>query len=148
MRKIGLSFLILFYALSVFSQGDRVLDKQGNLLYQYHRSAVPDPENPGSLIVTFVFGNGNRPNAISLRQEKMYANVQWLDTANAATGTEEIVASITANLKPNESVTWKYVFIPQKKNSKTIHLECAALLIMNERFEIKKIPIERVDYMR
>lgn len=139
-KKIFIAILLIVSTLCSFAQSDRVLDKDGNLKYEYNRSATVNPDHPESLTVTFVFINGTEPNAICLRQENLYASVTWRDTTKATTGSEKVVDFITANLKPNESISWSYLFTPSNNSStKSITLEKAALLIMNQHYAVENL---------
>ena len=137
MKKI---FLIAAFLLPLLlsAQTDRKVDAQGNLLYQYSRSSIINPQNPSERIVTFVFVNGNAQRAITFRQESLDGTVGWLETEGGETGTETIVDFVTANLEPGQSVAWKYVFAP-KQGSAAVPLERAALMIMEEDFGTEKI---------
>lgn len=140
LKKFILLLLPFMISLSAFAQTDRKVDQYGTLIYQYNRSARPNPDKPGSLIVTFTFINGNKPNAICLRQEKLNADIQWIDTTNAITATEKIVETITTNLNPNQSASWEYIFTPKRNKSKSgITIEKAALLIMNQQYATEKV---------
>ena len=65
-----------------FAQADRKLDTDGNLLYQYQRTVSEPCDTCKELTVTLLFVNGNRPAAISLRQEvRLFQIPQWHKTA-------------------------------------------------------------------
>ena len=137
MKKI-LVIAALLLPLLLSAQTDRKVDAQGNLLYQYSRTSVIDPQNPSVRIVTFVFVNGNAQRAITFRQETIDGTVGWLNTNGGETGTETIVDFVTANLAPGQTVAWKYGFSPKTGNDPAV-LERAALLIMEEDFGTEKI---------
>lgn len=140
MRKILLIGALLF-PLLLSAQTDRKVDAQGNLLYQYSRTSVINPQNPSERIVTFTFVNGNAQRAVTFRQESLEGTVSWLETEGGETGTETIVDFVTANLSPGQSVAWKYTFAP-KKGTSPIALERAALMIMEEDFGTEKIMLK------
>ena len=56
---------------------------------------------------------------------------------------EKIVEKITANLKPGEEIEWKLLIQYNTKKRKAI-VEKAALLLMNEQFEVTKIVFDEV----
>ena len=137
MRKI-LLIASLLLPLLLSAQTDRKVDAQGNLLYQYSRTSVINPQNPSERIVTFVFVNGNAQRAITLRQEAIEGTVSWIETDGGETGTETIVDFVTANLAPGQTIAWKYGFAP-KTGTAPAPLERAALMIMEEDFGTEKI---------
>jgi hypothetical protein len=55
------------------------------------------------------------------------------------------VEKITANLSPFEKVEWQYSLSAEPKES-IIQIEKAALLIMNEQFEVEKITFDAIEY--
>ena len=140
MKKI-VAIVAFLLPLLTFAQTDRKVDAQGNLLYQYSRTSVINPQNPSERIVTFVFVNGNAQRAITLRQESLDGTVSWLETEGGETGTETIVDFVTANLEPGQSVAWKYTFSPKQGNS-PVALERASILIMEEDFGTEKIMLK------
>jgi len=140
MKKI-LLIAALLLPLLLSAQTDRKVDAQGNLLYQYSRTSVINPQNPSERIVTFVFVNGNAQRAISFRQESLDGTVQWIETEGGETGTETIVDFVTANLEPGQNIAWKYTFSP-KKGTAPAPLERAALMIMEEDFGTEKIMLK------
>ena len=140
MKKILLiAALLLPFLLS--AQTDRKVDAYGNLLYQYSRTSVINPQNPSERIVTFTFVNGNAQRAITFRQESLEGTVSWLETEGGETGTETIVDFVTANLAPGQTIAWRYVFAPKKGTTPAV-LERAALMIMEEDFGTEKIMLK------
>lgn len=130
--------ILLFLPTLVWGQSDRKLDAQGNLIYQYNRTVTENPQNSSEKIVTFVFVNGNSQRAISYRQETLNGIVSWTSTSNGKLTNETIVDCVTTNLKPGESVTWKYTYSP-RKGSATTALDKAAILIMDDTYATEKI---------
>lgn len=137
MKKI-LFITVLLFPLLLSAQTDRKLDAQGNLMYQYSRTSVINPQVPSERIVTFVFQNGNAQRAITLRQESVDGVVSWIATDGGETGSETIVDFITANLQPGQNVAWKYAVAPKNGTTPPV-LERAALMIMEEDFGTEKI---------
>ena len=81
--------------------------------------------------------NGNHLAAISLRQETFDTQVRWIDIAGGTAGHEEVVEFVTANLEPNQTITWSYAV--SAKKGKVSAPEKAALLIMDEKYGVEKI---------
>jgi len=75
--------------------------------------------------------------AISLRQELFNSEVAWIDISDIQVEKERCVEFLTVNLKPNQSIIWKYLFKSKPVNKELI-LEKSVLLIMNEEYEIRK----------
>ena len=99
-------FLLLSFGLS--AQADRQVSEVGKLGYQYSRTFERNPQNANELIVTFVFVNGCRQHAITLRQEFEKDCFRWISTPDGTRGGESFVAFSTANLAPNQSVIWNF----------------------------------------
>jgi hypothetical protein len=145
MRITVFCFLLsAFCFLSVFGQSNRLTNEKGQLLWQYNQNVAVDDDNQNTIIVTFVFTNGIHQTAITLRQELFNSHIKWIETSDIQIEKEDRVEFITANLKPNQSVVWKYL-LRNKSNDQELILEKSALLIMNEEFEIRKevIPEQR-----
>lgn len=136
MKKIIL-FLGLLLPTWAFAQADRKLDTDGNLLYQYQRTVSEPCDTCKELTVTLLFVNGNHPAAISLRQEAFDTQVRWIDIAGGTAGHEEVVEFVTANLEPNQTITWSYAV--SAKKGKVSAPEKAALLIMDEKYGVEKV---------
>lgn len=137
MMKKTVLILLLFVPLFVFGQADRKLDADGKLLYQYQRTVSDPCDTCSEITVTFLFVNGGHPTAISLRQEAFDTDVRWIDIPGGTAGHEEVVELCTANLEPNQSVTWTYAV--SAKKGKISAPEKAALLIMDEKYAVDKI---------
>lgn len=135
MKKL-LFLLILAFPFALFAQSDRVVDSSGNLLYQYNRTIEKNADN--NLEVTIVFVNGKNQTAISLRQEIMNGDVQWINNESGKIKLEKIVNACTANIPPNQSLSWKYLYKPQKASASPT-LERSALMIMQDDYQVKKI---------
>jgi len=133
-------FLFLLFAfcfLSIFAQSNRLTTEKGELLWQYSQHATIDEKNPNAILVTFVFINGIKQTAISLRQEFFNSQIEWLETSNIQVGREERVEFLTANLAPGQSIVLKYVLHTKLIDNELV-VEKSAILIMNEKFEIRK----------
>lgn len=124
---------------STFAEGETVNDAFGNFSYQYNRIITKDTLNLSGVIVTLVFINGNAHTAITYRQEVMNSRINWLKTDNGVLKKEGFVEVVTTSIAPNHIVTWQYSISDKtdKKNSK-LYIEKAALLIMNDNFQIYK----------
>lgn len=134
-------FLILLCPFFCFAQSNRVVDEKGGLLYQYERTYVKNPTNSTELLVTFTFTNGKNQRAISFRQETLETVLRWVDTTDGNPSHEEAVEFVTANLAPNQTVTWKYAVSTRKKTAPAAP-EKAAILIMNRDYQVEKIWLE------
>ena len=129
--------LAVFVFLFVYSQNNRLTNERGQLLWQYNQTVVLDSEKPNTLVVHFVFINGNVHTAISLRQELYDCAIEWLETADIKVEKEDHVESLTAKLSPNQSIIVKYSVTVKPVNNALV-LEKSALLIMNDSFEVRK----------
>jgi hypothetical protein len=146
LRLLSSVFCLLssVFCLPVFAQNNRLTNDKGQLLWQYNQNVTIDEEKSNTLAVTFVFINGIKQTAITLRQEMFHSQIAWVDSAGMAVGKEERIEFITTNLAPNQSMVLKYV-VKTKAIDKELLLEKSAVLIMNEEFEIQKeaIPEQR-----
>jgi len=145
-------FLFLLFAscfLSIFAQSNRLTTEKGELLWQYNQYATIDEKNTNTILVTFVFINGIKQTAISLRQEFFQSQIEWLETSNVLVEREKRVEFLTTNLAPGQSIVLRYALQTKLINNELI-AEKSALLIMNENFEIRKeiIPEQIVLKMR
>ena len=151
MKKIFLITFLTTIILSIYSQSNRLTTEKGELLWQYSQHVEIDENNPNTVAVTFVFINGIKQTAISLRQERFLSEISWLETANHQVEKEERVDFITANLAPKDSLVLKYTLQQAHKLKKDeILAERAAILIMNEEFEIIKeiIPEQKFELQK
>lgn len=137
MMKRIIIFFVFFLPLWGFAQADRKLDTEGNLMYQYQRTVIPPCDTCKGPTINFLFVNGSRPIAISLRQETLDTQVRWVDITGGTAGHEEVVEFVTANLAPNQTVTWSYTV--SAKKGKVSSPEKAALLIMDEKYGVEKV---------
>lgn len=137
MNKLLISLLLLF-PLAIAAQSDTVTDAHGHLLYLYNRTSTVNPDNESELLVTFSFTNGHDHQAISFRQEAMDGLVRWINTDGGEPGKEKVVDFVTANLSPNQTVTWTYAVTP-RSGTKLPKLEKAAILLMHEDYGVEKI---------
>ena len=144
MKKFLVFLMIVLWSIpSSWAQKDSILDTEGNLLYQYERTVEQALENPRKAIVTFYFKNGIEQRAITYRQEKLVSKLEWVKKGKSLVEKEKIVEKITANLKPGEEIEWKLLIEYNTKKRKAI-VEKAALLLMNEQFEVTKIVFDEV----
>ncbi len=132
--------LIICGLLSVFSyaqQGDRLVDSVGQLLYQYNRAATY--LEPGKCKVTITIINGYQQLGISFRQEVFRSKLQWQETTGGDTTQMPNIKVITANLAPNETIAWSFIYQNNNcKKDKSIDLEKACFMLLNEEYEVKK----------
>ena len=132
--------LIICGLLSVFSyaqQGDRLVDSVGQLLYQYNRAATY--LEPGKCKVTVTIINGYQQLGISFRQEVFRSKLQWQETTGGDTTQMPNIKVITANLAPNETIAWSFIYQNNNcKKDKSIDLEKACFMLLNEEYEVKK----------
>ena len=132
--------LIICGLLSVFSfaqQGDRLVDSVGQLLYQYNRAATY--LEPGKCKVTVTIINGYQQLGVSYRQEVFRSNLQWQETTGGDTTQMPNIKVITANLAPNETIAWTFIYQNNNcKKDKSIDLEKSCFMLLNEEYEVKK----------
>lgn len=132
--------LIICGLLSVFSyaqQGDRLVDSVGNLVYQYNRSATY--LEPGKCKVTVTVVNGYKQLGVSFRQEVFRSQLQWQETIGGDTTQMPNIKVITANLAPNETIAWTFIYQNNNcKKDKSIDLEKSCFMLLNDEFEVKK----------
>lgn len=132
--------LLICGLLTVFTyaqQGDRLVDSVGNLVYQYNRSA--SYLEPGKCKVTVTIINGYQQLGISYRQEIFRSKLEWENTNRGDTSQLSNIKVITANLAPNETLVWTYIYQNKTcKKDKSIDLEKACFMLLNEEFEVKK----------
>jgi hypothetical protein len=149
MKRIPLILFFLFtvslawsqYNLSdsSFSEGETINDAFGNFSFQYNRIISKDTANPASAFVTIVFINGNAQTAIQYRQEFMNSNIEWIKTDDGTPKKEKFVDALTTSIPPNNILTWQFKISAISKNNKNIfEVEKAALLIMNDNYQVTK----------
>ena len=135
--------------LSTFSEEADVMNRFGDLAYQYNRIVSRNPDNPSQVIVTFVFINGNAQTAISYRQDAVKGKVEWQPTEVGTPKKQGFVECVTVSLPPNHVISWKYSYtlrsVPKKKGY-SIPLDKAALLIMNDNMEVTKKMFKAGEY--
>jgi hypothetical protein len=142
-KLLGFLMIVLWAISSSWAQKDSITDVAGNLLYQYERIVEHASDNPRKAIVTFYFKNGIEQRAITYRQEKLVSKLEWVKKGKSVVKKEKIVEKITANLKPGEEIEWKLQIQYNTKKRMAI-VEKAALLLMNEQFEVIKIVFDEV----
>lgn len=121
------------------AQSSGFVDSLGVFQWQYHRSVYKNAKDTSSAVVVIVFINGAHHSAISYRQELKNSTLHWEEKERGITGDDGYVKFITAKLKPNEAIVWRFTIknnILKKDNS--IDLEKGAILIMDENFNVKK----------
>lgn len=149
MKKILFLSAFVFLLFSGFSQhnlsqesyavGETVPGLYDDFAYQYNRIISLDPNNPGKLLITFVFINGKSHNAISYRQEVTNATTQWLESDMGSFKKEGFVDVYTALVPPEHVVSWKCSYTPKTKSKNgVVEVDKSALLIMNDNFEVDK----------
>lgn len=138
MKKfVSLIVCTFMFVAACAQQGNRLVDSVGNLVYQYNRSATCF--EPGKCKVTVTIVNGYRQLGISFRQEVFRSRLQWEETIGGDTSQTANVKIITANLAPNESLAWTFIYQNNScKKDKSIDLEKSCFMLLNEEFEVKK----------
>lgn len=138
MKKTTLFLVIIcLLSISLYAQGDRVVDSVGNLVYQYNRTA--NYLAPGQCKVTVTFVNGKQQLGISYRQEVFKSNVEWTDIDRGDTSKLQNIEVITANLAPNETIAWSFIYTNKNfRKDKAIDLERAGFLILDKDFVVTK----------
>lgn len=132
--------LLICGLLTVFTyaqQGDRMVDSVGKLVYQYNRSATY--LEPGKCKVTITIINGYQQLGVSFRQEVFRSDLQWQETTGGDTTQMPNIKVITANLAPNETIAWTFIYQNNSmKKDKSIDLEKSCFMLLNDEFEVKK----------
>ena len=137
MKKLLILSLCCLISLLVHAQGDRIVDSVGNLLYQYNRSA--SYYAPGQCKVTITIVNGYKQLGVSYRQEVFRSKVTWQEIEHGDTSNISNIEIITANLAPNESVAWTFIYQNKSmKKDRSIDLEKACFMLLNEEYEVTK----------
>ena len=109
----------------------------GNLLYQYNRTTSYTA--PGQCKVTITIINGYRQLGISYRQETFRSKLTWENTEHGDTSKFANIEVITANLAPKETLVWSFFYQNKTtKKDKSIDLEKACFMMLNDEFEVKK----------
>ena len=138
-----LSFLISACAQSSHADGN---DSVTDFPFYYSRTITEDSLEKRKIYVTFIFENGKKQRAVTYRQEIMKNRIKWDESCQMSVANEnDKVEKITANLSPFEKVEWQYSLSAKPKES-IIQIEKAALLIMNEQFEVEKITFDAIEY--
>ena len=138
MKKIFILLVFsLLYTFIYAQQGDRLVDSTGNLVYQYNRSATY--LEPGKCKVTITIINGYRQLGVSFRQEVFRSKVEWEETQHGDTTQLPNIKIITANLAPNETLAWTFIYQNKTcKKDKSIDLEKSCFMLLTDEFEVKK----------
>ena len=136
-RLVSLLFCIFLLLASYAQQGDRLVDSLGNFVYQYNRSA--NYLEPGKCKVTVTIVNGNKQLGVSFRQEVFRSKLQWQETIGGDTTETANIKIITANLAPNETVAWTFIYQNNTtKKDKSIDLEKSAFMLLNDEYLVTK----------
>lgn len=140
MKKLTvLFFLCFFLPWNLFSQSSGFIDSLGVFQWQYHRSVFKNALEKNSAIVTIVFINGANHTAISYRQEAASSFLHWIEKDGGETDKDGFVETITVKLEPNEAIVWRYTVKNKTiENDGSINVEKSAILIMNDKFQVKK----------
>lgn len=149
MKQHLLTLLLILFTIHTFGQDNQLFYPDGRLKCRYHRLVSPDTADVSKAIVTFTFINGYKPLAISYRQESMKNHFQWQYFQVGDTSRDKKVNVITANLPPDKCFTWQYI-VYRDKNVPTmpVVVEPAALLLMDEDFDVVKIKFEKFSLTR
>lgn len=136
-RIILIIFGVILYITAQAQQGDRLVDSVGNLVYQYNRSATY--LEPGKCKVTVTIVNGYRQLGVSFRQEVFRSQLQWQETIGGDTTQTANIKIITANLAPNETIAWTFIYQNKTtKKDKSIDLEKSCFMLLNEEYLVTK----------
>jgi hypothetical protein len=136
-RLVSLLLCIFLVVVAYAQQGDRLVDSMGNLVYQYNRSATY--LEPGKCKVTVTIVNGNKQLGVSFRQEVFRSQLQWQETVGGDTTEMPNIKVITANLKPNETVAWTFVYQNKSaKKDRSIDLEKSCFMLLNDEYLVTK----------
>ena len=136
-RLVSLLFCFSLLLVSYAQQGDRLIDSLGNFVYQYNRSA--SYLEPGKCKVTVTIVNGNKQLGVSFRQEVFRSKLQWQETIGGDTTETANIKIITANLAPNETVAWTFIYQNNScKKDKSIDLEKSCFLLLNDEYLVTK----------
>ncbi len=140
--------ILIALLVSIFSitsaQSNRLVSENGEFLWQYHRSAAWSPGSD-SLMVTFVFVNGNEQRAICFRQECFWSALTWRNIEGGITSTDKKVAVIQANLAPNQAISWSFTLNDTIKHELPL-LEKAAILMIDEEYNASKERINEISW--
>lgn len=136
-KFLAIVALFLFSISALYSQSNRYLDSTGTFHWQYHYCVVRDYPDTTKALVTFVFVNGEKQTAISLRHECFHSKIDWIEMEEGTLTSEEKVESLTANLAPNQAVVWRFR-TSSGSGKRSISVEESAILIMNEEFVVLK----------
>lgn len=132
------SFFICFQ-ITISAQSSGYFDTLGVFQWQYHRSVYKNAKDTNTAIVIIVFINGANYSAISYRQEIANSSLQWIEKDGGVEEMDGYVAQITTKLAPNEAIVWSYSIKNNiQKPEGSIDIEKSALLIMNDKFIVRK----------
>lgn len=137
MKKLIFLLAIFLIFLNVSAQGDRLLDSNGHLIYQYNRTVSYVAS--GVCKVNIVFLNSAQQMGVSFRQEVFDSRLQWLEISTGDTSNLSNIKVITANLAPGESVSWTFNYYNKKiRKDKLVDLEKSCIMLLNKDLEVTK----------
>lgn len=145
MKKFCLSLLLCLGVVFAWAQSERAVDSLGHLLYKYDRKV--SYIGSGTCLVTVTLVNGERPRAVSYRQEVFRSNLTWTDTTGGEISKQNNIDIITANLAPGDSVSWKFKYeniSDKKKGIANLERSCFFFLDENNVIEKKILPEKQV----
>lgn len=146
MHKTLSTLLLLFVSFALYPQSNRYLDSTGVFHWQYHYSVTRDYSDSTQALVTFVFVNGEKQSAISLRHECFHSKIVWIEMEEGTLSSEKKVEALTANLAPEQVIVWKFKTSSETSKS-PISVEESAILIMDEEFVVRKerFPAQKIN---
>ena len=149
-RAVYILFLILSFSwVQLSAQSSSLTDSNGNMEWQYHRSAFKDPANPNRVIVIFVFVNGNHHSAISYRQEMKPGEAQWIELDGGVVTEKKNYTAITYRLIPNQAILLKYSIQLNRKNRN--NQECigkSALFVLDPDYNVWKEKFNDCEFLK
>lgn len=142
--KKYLFFLLTLFAFTCYAQDGQLTYADGSLKCQYSRIANLDTASASKVIVTLTFVNGHKPLAISYRQESMKHDFAWQYCQVGDTTQDKMVKVITLNLAPDQSLIWQYAVMDTTSPTRSVTVEPAALLVMDEQYDVSKIKFKQM----
>lgn len=131
--------IVLVFCNQINAQSSGFVDSLGVFQWQYHRSVYKNAKDTSTAVVVIVFINGAHHSAISYRQELKNSTLHWEEKETGSTGEDGYVKFITAKLKPNEAIVWRFTIKNNTSNKdNSIDIEKGAILIMDEQFNVRK----------
>jgi hypothetical protein len=138
-KLLLICFFVFSFCNQINAQSSGFVDSLGVFQWQYHRSVYKNAKDTTSAVVVIVFINGANHSAISYRQEVKNSTLHWEEKETGSTGEDGYVKFITAKLKPNEAIVWRFIIKNNiSNNDNSINVEKGAILIMDEQFNVRK----------